>query len=60
MKESVTYQFLVEEAQAEGREQGLEQGLPALSLLKTGKSPEQVAQAVSLTIEQVQTIQRVL
>jgi len=34
--------------------------LQALSLLKTGKSPEQVAQEVGLTIEQIQMSQRAL
>ncbi|WP_199327411.1 Rpn family recombination-promoting nuclease/putative transposase [Anabaena cylindrica] len=67
MRESVTYQLLVEEGREEGRKEGRKEGreegreeavqLVAVNMLKEGMSIEFVAKVTGLTFEQVQQLQ---
>lgn len=55
MRESVTYQLLVEESREEVREETVR--LVAVNMLKEGMSIEVVAKVTGLTVEQVQQLQ---
>ncbi|MEP0916750.1 Rpn family recombination-promoting nuclease/putative transposase [Leptolyngbya sp. DQ-M1] len=59
MKESVTYQALMEEGREEGREQGREQAQRevAIAMLQEGMAIEVIARITKLSIEQIQAIQ---
>ncbi|NJM20228.1 MAG: Rpn family recombination-promoting nuclease/putative transposase [Richelia sp. RM2_1_2] len=63
MRESVTYQLLVDEGKAEGRAEGRAEGSQeatrtiAVNLLKEGLSVELIAKATGLTVEEVQQLQ---
>lgn len=55
MRESVTYQSLLAEGRAEGRDEGIRR--VAINMLKEGMSIEVVAKVTGLTVEQVQQLQ---
>ncbi|MDJ0773177.1 MAG: Rpn family recombination-promoting nuclease/putative transposase [Mastigocoleus sp. MO_167.B18] len=63
MRDSVTYQLLVDEGRAEGRAEGLAEGSQeatqkiAVNLLKEGLSIELIAKTTGLTVEEVQQLQ---
>ncbi len=56
MRESVTYQAVLEEGREEGREE--ERRSMVLSLLRVGVAIEQIAQAAGLSIEAVTQLQQ--
>ncbi|MDZ8259432.1 Rpn family recombination-promoting nuclease/putative transposase [Nostoc sp. ChiQUE01b] len=55
MRESVTYQSLLAEGRAEGRDEGIRR--VAINMLEEGMSIEVVAKVTGLTVEQVQQLQ---
>ncbi len=63
MRESVTYQLLVDEGKAEGRAEGKAEGTQeatrtiAVNLLKEGLSIDLIAKTTGLTLEEVQQLQ---
>ncbi|MGD1871638.1 MAG: Rpn family recombination-promoting nuclease/putative transposase [Mastigocoleus sp.] len=63
MRESVTYQLLVDEGRAEGRQEGRQEGIQeatrkiAVNMLKEELSVDLIAKATGLTVEEVQNLQ---
>ena len=59
MRDSVTYQLLVDEGRAEGRAEGSQEATHkiAINLLKEGLSIELIAKTTGLTVEEVQQLQ---
>jgi predicted transposase/invertase (TIGR01784 family) len=55
MRESSVYQSILQEGRQEGQQEKAEQ--IAMNLLRSGMSPEQVANVTELSIERVQTLQ---
>jgi predicted transposase/invertase (TIGR01784 family) len=59
MRESSMYQYILQEGRQEGRQEGQQEKAEqiAINLLRSGMSPEQVANVTELSIERVQTLQ---
>ncbi|MEM7555108.1 MAG: Rpn family recombination-promoting nuclease/putative transposase [Cyanobacteria bacterium P01_A01_bin.84] len=59
MRESVTYQLLVDEGRQEGRQEGIQEATRkiAVNMLKEGLSIDLIAKATGLTIEEVEQLQ---
>lgn len=66
MKESVTYQEILLEGKAEGKAEGKIEGKIeaanqiALNMLRSGISPDLIAQFTGLSLEQIQKLQETL